>query len=90
MICYCLTEYLPEKNGEVEALGSHVAHNSHPIKGVLVIMYKETTMIICFTVLIIALEMKGSRWQKLALLPLLRSTTPDILLLVHIDMHIFV
>ncbi|EZA61351.1 hypothetical protein X777_12058 [Ooceraea biroi] len=55
-------------------------------------MYKDTTTIVCFMVLISALDMKGSRFrsEKLALLPCLKSTTPDILPLVHIDLHICV
>lgn len=84
------TKYLPLKNGEVEALGSHVAQSSHPMKGILVTMYNVTTTIVCFTVLINALEMKGSRFRckKLSLLFFLRLMTLDILLLVHTDMHI--
>jgi hypothetical protein len=78
----------PVKNVEVEALGFHVAQSSQPMKGVLLMMYRETTTIICLTVLIIALEMKGSRFEKLILSPFLKSTAPGILPLVHIDLHI--
>lgn len=88
--------YLPKKNDEVVAVGSHVAQSWHPIKGVLVMMYRMTTTIVCFTVFISALEMNGSRetrCEKLTLLLFLllfRSTTPDILLLIHIEKHILV
>lgn len=92
ILIYCyFTEYLPVKNGKLKALGSHVAQSSHPMNGVLVTIYKVMTMIVCFTILSIALEMRGSRFccEKLILLFFFKSTTPDILLLFHTAIHIF-